>query len=80
MKVLVQVNEADIGHVIPSHPVTFTVDAFPGATFRGEVHGSRLNATMTQNVVTHMAPAEIVTDNPDQAPALSHGECSVCRG
>ncbi|MBS0192420.1 MAG: efflux RND transporter periplasmic adaptor subunit [Phycisphaerales bacterium] len=64
MKVLVQVNEADIGHVIPGHPVTFTVDAFPGATFRGEVRKVRLNATMTQNVVTYTA--EIVTDNPDK--------------
>ncbi|MBX3389242.1 MAG: efflux RND transporter periplasmic adaptor subunit [Phycisphaeraceae bacterium] len=64
MKVLVQVNEADIGHVIPGHPVTFTVDAFPGQTFKGEVRKVRLNATMTQNVVTYTA--EIATDNPDK--------------
>lgn len=64
MKVLVQVNEADIGHVIPGHPVTFTVDAFPGQTFKGEVRKVRLNATMTQNVVTYTA--EIATDNPDR--------------
>ncbi|MGH7241910.1 MAG: efflux RND transporter periplasmic adaptor subunit [Phycisphaerales bacterium] len=64
MKVLVQVNEADVGHVIPGHPVTFTVDAFPGETFKGEVRKVRLNATMTQNVVTYTA--EIATDNPDK--------------
>lgn len=64
MKVLVQVNEADVGHVIPGRPVTFSVDAFPGETFKGEVRKVRLNATMTQNVVTYTA--EIVTDNPDR--------------
>lgn len=64
MKVLVQVNEADIGHVIPGRPVAFTVDAFPGQNFKGEVRKVRLNATMTQNVVTYTA--EIATDNPDK--------------
>jgi len=64
MKVLVQVNEADVGNVIPGHPVTFTVDAFPNQTFTGEVRKVRLNATMTQNVVTYTA--EIATDNPDK--------------
>ena len=64
MKVLVQVNEADVGNVIPGHPVTFTVDAFPNQTFKGEVRKVRLNATMTQNVVTYTA--EIATDNPDK--------------
>ncbi|MGH7133276.1 MAG: efflux RND transporter periplasmic adaptor subunit [Phycisphaerales bacterium] len=61
MQVLVQVNEADIGHVQPGEPVSFTVDAFPTETFTGEVRKVRLNATMTQNVVTYTV--EIVTDN-----------------
>lgn len=61
MQVLVQVNEADIGQVTPGSPVTFTVDAFPGENFTGQVRKVRLNATMTQNVVTYTV--EIVTDN-----------------
>ena len=61
MQVWVSVNEADIGKIRPGQPVTFTVDAFPGETFRGEVGKIRLNATMTQNVVTYTV--EIVTDN-----------------
>jgi HlyD family secretion protein len=61
MQVLVQVNEADVGHVRPGQPVTFTVDAFPSDRFRGEVRRVRLNATMTQNVVTYTV--EIATDN-----------------
>jgi len=61
MQVWVAVNEADIGKIHPGQPVTFTVDAFPGETFRGEVGKVRLNASMTQNVVTYTV--EIVTDN-----------------
>src|SRR5262249_41659128 len=61
MQVLVQVNEADIGHVKPGDPVTFTADAFPGDSFEGKVRKVRLNATQTQNVVTYTV--EIVTDN-----------------
>ena len=61
MQVWVAVNEADIGKIQPGQPVTFTVDAFPGETFRGEVGKVRLNASMTQNVVTYTV--EIVTDN-----------------
>ena len=52
MQVLVAVNEADIGRIHPGQPVTFTVDAFPGQAFQGTVGKVRLNAAMTQNVVT----------------------------
>ena len=61
MQVWVSVNEADIGSIKPGMPVEFTVDAFPGTTFSGEVHKIRLNATMSQNVVTYIV--EVVTDN-----------------
>ena len=61
MQVWVAVNEADIGKIRPGLPVTFTVDAFPGETFRGEVGKVRLNASMTQNVVTYTV--EVITDN-----------------
>ncbi len=61
MQVWVAVNEADIGKIRAGQPVTFTVDAFPGETFTGQVGKVRLNAQMTQNVVTYTV--EIVTDN-----------------
>ncbi len=61
MQVWVAVNEADIGKIHPGQPVSFTVDAFPGETFKGEVAKVRLNASMTQNVVTYTV--EITTDN-----------------
>ena len=64
MQVWVAVNEADIGKIHPGQPVTFTVDAFPGETFQGSVGKVRLNASMTQNVVTYTV--EILTDNKDK--------------
>ena len=63
IQVWASVNEADIGNIHPGQPVTFTVDAYPGATFHGEVGKIRLNATMTQNVVTYTV--EVNTDNAD---------------
>ena len=61
MQVWVAVNEADVGQIHPGQPVTFTSDAFPGEVFRGEVNKVRLNAQMTQNVVTYTV--EVNTDN-----------------
>jgi HlyD family secretion protein len=61
MQVWVSVNEADVGNIHPGQPVSFTVDAYPGKIFRGEVGKIRLNATMTQNVVTYTV--EVITDN-----------------
>ncbi|HYT93120.1 MAG TPA: efflux RND transporter periplasmic adaptor subunit, partial [Gemmataceae bacterium] len=61
MQIWASVNEADIGHIHPGQPVTFSVDAFPGETFQGQVAQIRLNATMTQNVVTYTVV--ISTDN-----------------
>ena len=63
MQVWVAVNEADIARVYPGQSVTFTVDALPERTFRGEVYRIRPNAAMTQNVVTFTV--EIATDNSD---------------
>lgn len=63
LQVWVSVNEADIGNISPGQPVVFTVDAYPGQVFEGKVGKVRLNATMTQNVVTYVV--EVVTDNPD---------------
>ena len=63
MQVWVSVNEADIGNIHVGMPVLFSVDAFPGQEFKGKVHKIRLNATMSQNVVTYVV--EVSTDNSD---------------
>jgi HlyD family secretion protein len=62
MKVWASVNEADIGQLHVGQAVAFSVDAFPGETFTGTVGLIRLNATMTNNVVTYTV--EVLTDNP----------------
>src|SRR5258706_7522694 len=61
MQVWVAVNEADIGNIHPGQPVTFTADAFPDESFKGQTNKIRLNAAMTQNVVTYTV--EVITDN-----------------
>ncbi len=61
IQVWASVNEADIGHVKSGQHVKFGVDAYPGKKFEGEVVQVRLNATMTQNVVTYTVV--VGTDN-----------------
>src|SRR4029450_5132323 len=61
MQVWVSVNEADIGSIKAGQPVRFTGDAYPNRAFHGEVNKVRLNAAMTQNVVTYTV--EVTTDN-----------------
>jgi HlyD family secretion protein len=63
MKVWASVNEADISQVRFGQTANFTVDAYPGRTFKGKVSLVRLNATNTQNVVTYTV--EVLTDNAD---------------
>ncbi len=63
LQIWVPVNEADIGNIQVGQPVSFTVDAFPQDTFVGQVGKIRLNATMTQNVVTYTV--EVTFDNSD---------------
>ena len=53
MRVMADVDEADIGQVKAGQKVTFTVDAFQDETFSGKVESVRLNPTVTSNVVTY---------------------------
>src|ERR1700675_2185635 len=53
MQVETSVDEADIGKIRLDAPVTFTVDAFSGRTFTGEVTQIRKAAQVVQNVVTY---------------------------
>ncbi len=63
IQVWASVNEADIGKIHIDMPVRFTVDAYQGETFYGKVAQIRLNAAMTQNVVTYTVV--VATDNSD---------------
>ncbi len=67
LQVWASVNEADIGQIKPGQEVRFGVDAYPHEEFPGRVAKDqpRLNAAMTQNVVTYTVVVD--TDN-------SHGK------
>jgi HlyD family secretion protein len=53
MRVTCAVDEADIGRLKEGQKVRFTVDAFQGETFTGDVQQVRNSATTVQNVVTY---------------------------
>jgi HlyD family secretion protein len=53
MQVDTNVAEADVGRVQLGQRATFTVDAFPGRAFRGEVTQIRKAPQVLQNVVTY---------------------------
>jgi HlyD family secretion protein len=57
------VKEADIARIHEKQPARFTVDAFPGKVFKGSVSQIRLNATMTQNVVTYTVVVAISAED-----------------
>lgn len=63
MRVIADVDEADIGQVKEGQPVDFTVDAYPDDVFKGEVQQVRLEATTSSNVVTY--EVVITAENPD---------------
>lgn len=64
MKIVLAIDEADIGQVKAGQSVNFTVDAFPERSFRGKVQQVRLSATNTNNVITY--PVVVTVDNRDQ--------------
>jgi len=74
MKVMADVDEADIGQVKAGQRVEFTVDAFQEDKFSGTVQEVRLSPTTTSNVVTYTVV--ISADNPDQK--LLPGMTATC--
>jgi HlyD family secretion protein len=63
MQVDTNVDESDIGNITAGQQATFTVDAYPGTTFRGQVSNVRKAPINAQNVVTY--DVVITVSNPD---------------
>jgi HlyD family secretion protein len=63
MQIEAAVSEADIGGVEEGQKVQFTVDAFPGRLFEGNVRQVRYAPSTNQNVVTYSSIVEV--DNQD---------------
>jgi HlyD family secretion protein len=64
MQVQADVDQSDIGRVQVGQVARFTVDAYPEEEFRGRIKEIRLNATVTQNVVSY--PVMIDVPNPEE--------------
>ena len=69
MRVIADIDEADIGGVKEGQRVAFTVDAFPEDTFEGNVTQVRQQATTESNVVTY----EVVISAPNVDLKLKPG-------
>ena len=63
MQVQADVDQSDIGQIKVGEVARFNVDAYPDQEFRGQISQVRLNATVTQNVITY--PVIIEVPNPD---------------
>ena len=63
MQVNTNISEGDVGRLAQNMPARFTVDAFPGQTFKGTISQIRNASQTIQNVVTYNAVIDV--DNVD---------------
>ena len=71
MRVIADIDEADIGGVKEGQHVTFTVDAFPDDSFEGQVTQVRQQATTESNVVTYEVVISARNDDLKLKPGLT---------
>jgi HlyD family secretion protein len=57
------IDESDVGQIAAGQAVTFRVDAYPNDEFMGRVAQVRLQAVVSQNVVTYATVIDV--DNPE---------------
>ena len=71
MRVIANIDEADIGGVKEGQHVTFTVDAFPEDSFEGSVTQVRQQATTESNVVTYAVVISAPNNDLKLKPGLT---------
>lgn len=71
MRVIADIDEADIGGVKQGQRVSFTVDAYPDDTFEGSVTQVRQEATTESNVVTYEVVISARNDSLKLKPGLT---------
>jgi HlyD family secretion protein len=71
MQVNTNIAEGDVGRLEVGMDATFTVDAFPGRTFKGKISQIRNAATTLQNVVTYDAVIDVVNDDLKLRPSMT---------
>jgi HlyD family secretion protein len=71
MQVDVSIDEAEISRIKAGQRATFTIDAFPGRTFTGEVRQVRKAASNVQNVITYTAVVNTQNTDLSLLPGLT---------
>ncbi len=71
MEIHTSVDEADIGRIKLDQPALFTVDAFPGDSFKAKVGQIRNAATTVQNVVTYDVVLEVKNPHLKLKPGMT---------
>jgi HlyD family secretion protein len=71
MQINASVAEADISNVRLEQLVNFTVDAYPGQSFRGVVRQIRNNPVREQNVVSYVTVIDVANDDLRLKPGMT---------
>jgi len=71
MQVDTNVSEGDVGRLTQGMNANFTVDAYPGKTFRGIISDVRNAPTTVQNVVTYDAVIKVDNDELKLKPGMT---------
>ena len=71
MQVIANIDEADIGKISDQVQVRFTVDAFTGKQFSGQIVEIRLNSQTAQNVVTYNVIINVDNSSLDLKPGMT---------
>jgi HlyD family secretion protein len=71
MQVIANIDEADVGMINTNNRVDFTVDAFPGKSFRGTINQLRLNPQTVQNVVTYNVVIDVKNQDLKLKPGMT---------
>jgi HlyD family secretion protein len=71
LRIAAAVDEADIGFIRRGMPVTFTVDAYRGERFTGRIEAVRLNAQISNSVVTYPVWIHVANDDLRLRPSMT---------
>jgi HlyD family secretion protein len=71
MRVDVNLDESDVGQVTTGQPAAFTVDSFPGRTFRAAVREVRHEAINVQNVISYDVVLDVVDPGVQLLPGMT---------
>jgi HlyD family secretion protein len=71
MQILAQVGESDIAQIKEAQPVSFTVQALTGQTFKGTVKQVRLQSTTTDNVVNYTVVVSVPNADGKLLPGMT---------